>query len=57
MIASGVPIFEALDICGRTAGNKVIENAVMKVRDNIAKVATLRTRFPKPVYSRRWFAR
>jgi type IV pilus assembly protein PilC len=37
MIASGVPILEALDICGRTAGNKVIENAVMKVRDSIAE--------------------
>ena len=32
MIASGVPILEALDICGRTAGNKVIENAVNLVK-------------------------
>jgi type IV pilus assembly protein PilC len=37
MIASGVPILEALDICGRTSGNKVIENAVMQVRDSIAE--------------------
>jgi type IV pilus assembly protein PilC len=37
MIASGVPILEALDICGRTSGNKVIENAVMSVRDSIAE--------------------
>jgi type IV pilus assembly protein PilC len=37
MIASGVPILEALDICARTAGNKVIENAVMKVRVSISE--------------------
>jgi len=41
MIASGVPILEALDICGRTAGNKVIENAVMKVRDAISEGRTI----------------
>jgi len=41
MIASGVPILEALDICGRTAGNKVIEKAVMKVRDSIAEGRTI----------------
>ena len=41
MIASGVPILEALEICGRTAGNKVIENAVMKVRDSIAEGRTI----------------
>ena len=37
MVASGVPILEALDICARTAGNRVIENAVMKVRDSISE--------------------
>ncbi len=41
MIASGVPILEALDICGRTAGNKVIENAVNKVRDAISEGRTI----------------
>jgi type IV pilus assembly protein PilC len=41
MIASGVPILEALDICGRTAGNKVIENAVFKVRDGISEGRTI----------------
>jgi len=41
MIASGVPILEALEICGRTAGNKVIENAVMGVRDSIAEGRTI----------------
>ena len=41
MIASGVPILEALDICGRTAGNKVIENAVQSVRDAISEGRTI----------------
>jgi type IV pilus assembly protein PilC len=41
MIASGVPILEALDICGRTAGNKVIEHAVNKVRDSISEGRTI----------------
>jgi len=41
MIASGVPILEALDICGRTAGNRVIENAVMQVRDSISEGRTI----------------
>jgi type IV pilus assembly protein PilC len=41
MIASGVPILEALDICGRTAGNKVIENAVMGVRSAISEGRTI----------------
>jgi len=37
MVSSGVPILEALEICSRTAGNKVIENAVAKVRDAISE--------------------
>jgi type IV pilus assembly protein PilC len=41
MIASGVPILEALDICSRTAGNRVIELAVMKVRESIAEGRTI----------------
>mgnify|MGYP002876895836 CR=1 FL=1 len=41
MISSGVPILEALEICGRTAGNKVIERAVMNVRDSIAEGRTI----------------
>lgn len=41
MIASGVPILEALDICSRTAGNKVIENSVIKVRDAISEGRTI----------------
>jgi type IV pilus assembly protein PilC len=32
MLSSGVPILEALNICCRTAGNKVVEHEVQRVR-------------------------
>jgi type IV pilus assembly protein PilC len=35
MLGSGVSILESLDIVAKTAGNKVIENAVFKVRSSI----------------------
>ncbi|PIU40540.1 MAG: pilus assembly protein PilC [Candidatus Omnitrophica bacterium CG07_land_8_20_14_0_80_50_8] len=35
LVKSGVPILSALEIVGKTAGNKVIENAVNKVRTSI----------------------
>ena len=35
LVKSGVPILSALEIVGKTAGNKVIENAVDKVRASI----------------------
>lgn len=37
MLQSGVPILEALQVVGKTAGNKVIENAVFRVADSIAE--------------------
>jgi len=36
MLQSGVPILEALQVVAKTAGNKVIENAVFRVGDSIA---------------------
>src|SRR5262249_27774820 len=36
-LASGVPILDALDICGRTAGNKVVQNGIMKAKDKISE--------------------
>src|SRR5690606_41809013 len=33
MLSSGVPILEALNICSRTAGNKVVEREVLGVRE------------------------
>lgn len=41
MISSGVPILEALGICARTAGNKVIEEAVGKVAASISEGRTI----------------
>ncbi|HEV7554336.1 MAG TPA: type II secretion system F family protein, partial [Kofleriaceae bacterium] len=37
LLASGVPILDALDICGRTAGNKVVQNGIMKAKDKISE--------------------
>jgi type IV pilus assembly protein PilC len=37
MLSSGVPILEALAICGRTAGNKVVEREVNRVRISISE--------------------
>jgi type IV pilus assembly protein PilC len=37
MLSSGVSILEALDICGRTSGNKVIEFAIVDVRKAISE--------------------
>ena len=41
MIASGVPILDGLDIVARTAGNVVIEEALMDVRGAIAEGKTI----------------
>jgi len=37
LLSSGVPILDALDICARTAGNKVVENGINRARDKIAE--------------------
>jgi type IV pilus assembly protein PilC len=37
LIASGVPILEALDICRNTAGNVVMEKALDEVRESISE--------------------
>ncbi len=41
LIASGVPILDGLDITGKTAGNKVVEEAIMKTRGSIAEGKTI----------------
>ncbi len=35
LISSGVPLIEALDICARTSGNKIVEQAVFKTIESI----------------------
>jgi type IV pilus assembly protein PilC len=41
MISSGVPIMDGLDIVARTAGNKVVEEGVYKVRQAISEGKTM----------------
>ncbi len=41
LIASGVPILEAIDICRATAGNVILEEALGKVRDSISEGGTI----------------
>jgi type IV pilus assembly protein PilC len=37
LLASGVPILDALDICARTSGNKVVQQGIMRAREKIAE--------------------
>jgi type IV pilus assembly protein PilC len=41
MIGSGVPILEGLSIVSRTAGNKIVENAIIKTRHSISEGRTI----------------
>lgn len=41
MISSGVPILDALEICSRSAGNYVVERAILKTRDSISEGRTI----------------
>ncbi len=41
MMSSGVPILEGLSIVSKTAGNKIIENALVKVRHSISEGKTI----------------
>src|SRR3954469_4580437 len=41
LIAAGVPMLQAIEITGRTSGNKVIENAMHKVRESVKGGGTI----------------
>ncbi len=41
LVASGVPILDGLDITAKTAGNKIVEEAIMKTRVSIAEGKTI----------------
>jgi type IV pilus assembly protein PilC len=41
LIAAGVPMLEAIDITGKTSGNRVIEKAMEDVRESVKKGGTL----------------
>jgi type IV pilus assembly protein PilC len=37
LLASGVPILDALDICAKTAGNRVVQSGILKAKDKISE--------------------
>ena len=41
LISAGVPMLEAIEITGRTSGNRVIEHAMDDVRDSVKKGGSL----------------
>jgi type IV pilus assembly protein PilC len=41
LIAAGVPMLEAIEITGKTAGNKVVEKAMYDVRESVKKGGSL----------------
>lgn len=41
LVSAGVPILDGLEIVSRTSGNKVIEKAIMRVREKIAEGRTM----------------
>ena len=41
MISSGVPILDGLDIVAKTAGNKIVENAIYRVAQSISEGKTI----------------
>jgi type IV pilus assembly protein PilC len=43
LVAAGVPMLEAIEIVGKTSGNKVIEKAMVDVRASVTKGGTIST--------------
>ena len=43
LVAAGVPMLEAIDIVGKTSGNKVVEKAMHDVRASVTKGGTIST--------------
>lgn len=41
LVSSGVPILDALDIVSKTAGNRVVENAVVFIKEKISEGQTI----------------
>jgi type IV pilus assembly protein PilC len=41
MLSSGVPLLDALEICAKTSGNKVVEDAVFVTKDSITEGKTI----------------
>ena len=43
LVSSGVPILQAIDIVGQTAGNAVVERSMSEVRDSVKRGGTIAT--------------
>jgi type IV pilus assembly protein PilC len=43
LLSSGVPILDALEICAKTSGNKVVQNSIMFARSRISEGQDLAT--------------
>ncbi len=58
LTSSGVPILDGLEITAKTAGNAIIEDAVMAVRKQVEEGKTVeRAARPTPRSSRPWWCR
>ena len=57
LISSGVPILDGLEITARTAGNAIVEDAIMAVRKAVESGQTVGQPLRRPTSSRRWSCR
>ena len=57
LIASGVDIMKALEITSQTAGNWVVESALVDTRQRVQEGAQIASRSSRTPSSRRWWAR
>ena len=56
LVAAGVDIIRALEITASTAGNWVIEEALLDVREKVHEGIPISSRSPRTLCSRRWSA-
>lgn len=54
LITSGVPLLEALDVTAKTAGNAVIEKAIMDTRKAVEQGRTIVDPRDNPKFSPQW---
>ena len=55
LLSSGVPILDGLDITARTAGNAIVEDAILQTRKSIERGETISAPLQaRPASSRRW---
>jgi len=57
LLSSGVPILDAMDIVAKTAGNVVVEEAILYARAKISEGKNMAALSWRPTSSRRWSSR